>query len=539
VADPIVLHDNTDPTGEFPNNVALHSGFNDTHELKVEGPSLVGQPTAVTGPAKKVMLDPPLGFDNVGNLTIDLSAVQGQLAASAAMITALQAQVTSLQAQLSFLSAVAKQYPSATAALTGVGKLTASLYSPQPLGSFAFAGAGSLYAVGLVRRPITAIMNGYGRMVADISGPGTVAVLPWSSHGQMLSNLILAKWLVGSFNGVGGLTANAGFLTQIGAALSGTASVTANMFVAQFLPAQRFSSVGGFAARVEKDASSALLAGQGVLTAALTPQQVIMATLAGDGETIATPTQIMVLPQQIFAGSGGFNLNLVRAKLATALFHGAGNLLVDVVPSTSTLDPASLGFTNPTYSPSASLSNNNRTILYTGGQYGLAGIRGTKSRNSGKYYFEFTLNAIGVGTNCYTSAGLCYTNFPIAGSFGLGEDANGYSWGLMAINGSGYWVEAAGSVSHFAGGQATPGDVVMVAVDMTGALINFGVNRIWLQTGTVTFPTSSSDMTFSAGLTMFPACYVDNYGAGPSQWTLNTGNTAFFVAPPAGYTAWG
>lgn len=353
MTDPIVLHDNPNPTGEFPNNVAIHSGFNDTHELKVEGPSLVGQPINVTGPARKILIDPPLNFDLNGNLTIDLSALNNAIAATQASLTALQGQlandeatiaaltasnaalqtqVNSLQYQILVLQETTHQYPTGQAIFTGVGSLTASLTALLPFAVTAFAGSGNFVANSMVTRPIFAAFAGAGSLHADVSGPRTLGVFAFGAAGSLTADIVVAKVTVANLAGTGGLSAQAGIgIAMVPATMTASGSLSASLFNALFLQSTLAGS-GGFSANLAKLIDALSFNGVGTLAGALTQLESMGASFAGSAALAAPQVQLLMPAQASLSGSGSLISASTQWMSLVATWPGVGTLLP--VPST-------------------------------------------------------------------------------------------------------------------------------------------------------------------------------------------------------------
>jgi hypothetical protein len=212
-----------------------------------------------------------------------------------------------------------------------------------------------------------------------------------------------------------------------------------------------------------------------------------------------------------------------------------GNLAVmDAAgPSFSTWDP---GHTNAR----ATLSNNNLTVAgnnsTSNGQ-----TRGTKSLNSGKKYFEATVNALGSSSS---SAGVGFCNATwdtsTANTTYLGGDGAGNSWAFNAVPTAFYNNFHAGVQSPNGGTSIIPAvnDTIMVAVDLTTGSMYFGVNNTWSNNSGPGAGTPDWTFPGSGATTLYPASTVDLFTTA-AQFTLNVGKTAFKYALPSGYTAWG
>jgi hypothetical protein len=235
------------------------------------------------------------------------------------------------------------------------------------------------------------------------------------------------------------------------------------------------------------------------------------------------------------ASSGSLSINLRTALGSSARLTGAGGTVINValLPGASALDLANSN-------SSITLSNNNRTATWNAPS-GSGCVRGTKSNSSGQLYFEVTVNAFGTtigGGNM--SVGVCIAAFAITSATYVGSDSNS---GAITD-------KAFGSYIDYSGGTAgttlspgpQPGDVIMVAVDLTTSpgfgVVRFGVNGIWVKTGTTTFPNVLSyDSNVASPL--YPAVSVDSTNSINASLTINTGGSAFAYTPPSGYSAWG
>jgi hypothetical protein len=221
---------------------------------------------------------------------------------------------------------------------------------------------------------------------------------------------------------------------------------------------------------------------------------------------------------------------------------GIGQLFA--VPGFSAWNPASLYVT----SPPGVLSNSNRTL--TAGSTNAAvynDIKGTKSQNTGKYYFEVTIvtqdNTGGQGV------GLVNPSW-VAGGLYAGSNANGVGCTSAGVGVN--YVVYQGGTQQSSVPTVVPanGDVIGVAVDSSGTvvlaqtLVYFRVNTIWNNAGSggTTLTPTSWDYAWPAITTLFPACNCVNLASGGGFTgvnTLNVGNTAFVRAPPSGFVAWG
>jgi hypothetical protein len=165
------------------------------------------------------------------------------------------------------------------------------------------------------------------------------------------------------------------------------------------------------------------------------------------------------------------------------------------------------------------LSNNNLTATNSTANFG--GSRGTRSRQSGKYYLEFS-NLI-TGTPQSFNLGFATQNANI--SAGPGGDAYGvgyYGGGQIYVMGA------------VTGGMPTygPNDVINGAIDLTNNKVWFRKNGVWVDGGDPSANTGG--FTISGGV-YFPDLAVRNSASA----TINVGSTTFSYAVPSGFSAFG
>jgi hypothetical protein len=216
----------------------------------------------------------------------------------------------------------------------------------------------------------------------------------------------------------------------------------------------------------------------------------------------------------------------------TCILPGGLGQLARAPPGFSAFDPA---HTNA----NATLSNSNLTVA-ANNSAAIGQTRGTKSLNSGKKYFEVTVNALG-SVSSVAGVGFCNATWDTstANTTYLGHDSAGNSWAINAIPTAFYsfFYGNAQSGSGNSGVSSVPAvnDTIMVAVDLTAGNMYFGVNNTWNNNSG---PAGTPDFTFPGATTLYPAATVDLYTTA-AQFTLNVGKTAFKYALPSGYTAWG
>jgi hypothetical protein len=184
---------------------------------------------------------------------------------------------------------------------------------------------------------------------------------------------------------------------------------------------------------------------------------------------------------------------------------------------------------------SMTLSNGN--LVATGGTTGngFAGVRGTTSKTSGKWYFEFTATQIDavLGFRCgIVTAG--------ANAAGVGNNAQGIA--VRVGFGTFYIMHNNLTAGTFTNTSAD-GHVYGVCLDLTNTLF-------WAQdltnatgwtdgaSGFTGNPASGSGGTSFAGITLPVENAFTAYNPYPATCTLNPGPSGFYRQPPAGFPAW-
>lgn len=191
------------------------------------------------------------------------------------------------------------------------------------------------------------------------------------------------------------------------------------------------------------------------------------------------------------------------------------------------------GASGSTWSPSdksafIDVTGGNLTATALGGGPGDSLIRGTLSKTSGNLCFEMQVTDRVDGE---TAIGLANSTADV-NNF-LGADANSIGWyksGNIYINGSPVLTGPLYAVNDFISGE-----------------IAFGTKRIWFRNngaptvwnagGTADPETGVGGVDFSAITGPFFICA--DIPVQPGVMTLNTGSSAFNVAPTASYSAWG
>lgn len=194
----------------------------------------------------------------------------------------------------------------------------------------------------------------------------------------------------------------------------------------------------------------------------------------------------------------------------------------------TTFDP---GFNNTT----VLLSNGNLTGTYNSTAPASVTARSTTNHSSGKFYLEFTNNAVGTPSSG-SIFGCGDSGVPASGAVGIGFDTN--SCGLYGINGEVYY----NGTLIIAGSS----DLTFVANDVAGVAIDLGNNAIWFRnvtSGTHNWNASGSanpaTNTGGVALTSIGAVYfmMGAYRAS-TQSTVNIGGTSYAGTPPAGFGNW-
>jgi len=211
------------------------------------------------------------------------------------------------------------------------------------------------------------------------------------------------------------------------------------------------------------------------------------------------------------------------------IYNAASTLLYDsgVLDVTSAFGAVAAVTWNPSdKGPDAALSNGNLTATYSPTiSPSSSGVRATRGRSTGKYYFEARLDIVAAGNNtpAVGVANASWVLTPNCAAGGLG------SWLIQAANGFGY----NGSSGNAFIGTSTTGDILMFAIDFTAGKIWYGKNGTWFAGN----PAAGTGATWSTITgTLFPACQV--LGASPPTCTARFAASAFTYTPPSGFSAW-
>lgn len=174
--------------------------------------------------------------------------------------------------------------------------------------------------------------------------------------------------------------------------------------------------------------------------------------------------------------------------------------------------------------PTASLSNGNATVTAS---TGTKVVLGGDTKTSGKWYAEIKIVALdtagdtseaGIGTSAVSAA-----NF-------LGADA--FGWGAAAyISGDNAIYNSVESPAFLFGSAPALDDIIMVALDIGGGKLWFGLNGVWNGGGD---PATGANPTFTTSIiagSYYLAASVGDSGAFTLQQTLS-------FAAPAGFSSW-
>lgn len=157
--------------------------------------------------------------------------------------------------------------------------------------------------------------------------------------------------------------------------------------------------------------------------------------------------------------------------------------------------------------------------------------RGTRPKNEGLYYFEIRILAL--QNIQYIIIGLINGTNTSGASLNSYLGAIGESVGIrpnQLFNTTAFVPQTGFSVSNW-----VPGVIVMVAVNFTNGSIWFGENGTWYS-GTPSTGTSLRNVSFTPGMTLFPAASVL---LNTEKVRLQTGNGELSYPPPPNYLAWG
>lgn len=160
------------------------------------------------------------------------------------------------------------------------------------------------------------------------------------------------------------------------------------------------------------------------------------------------------------------------------------------------------------------LSNGNLSVTLSTTPTDGGSVRSTIGKSSGKWYWEITVN----GGSAFSLPGVANASASVASSNYYASGVNGF--GYYSSNGNKYNNGPAGAY----GATCAPGDVIGVALDMTGGTLIFYKNGV-------------SQGTAFTGLTGTYYAAEGNYTLNQAISTANFGATAFAFSVPSGYNA--
>lgn len=166
------------------------------------------------------------------------------------------------------------------------------------------------------------------------------------------------------------------------------------------------------------------------------------------------------------------------------------------------------------------LSNGNLTAT-SGGSQGR--VAGNNSRSSGKHYFEYVMTAWSGSANL--------PEIGLTGIPGVAPSAPGNNPGVGYRKGGAVRRNAV-TVGTYAGYVA--GNVIGVAIDLTGLNVWFAVNNVWINSGNPAAGTNPSASSLTAG-TYFPAVGLN---AGGESVTARFTSASHSYSPPSGFSTW-
>lgn len=211
------------------------------------------------------------------------------------------------------------------------------------------------------------------------------------------------------------------------------------------------------------------------------------------------------------------------AALQAGLYYARKNRLARIAASVNPGPPvASTTFNSADEATGIVLSNGKLTATLSSG--GNAGVRGTTSHSTGKWYLEYSaINNQGSGFGLLGFANALYV-----------LNSNNIDSTSIAVRQFG-GINPSGSM-----GSAPDSHVLGCAIDLTAKLVWFRYdNGEWNASGTANPATGVGgiDISGDAG-PWFPLAAFQNVGASPTA-TLNCGQNAFANAAPATFAEWG
>jgi hypothetical protein len=151
------------------------------------------------------------------------------------------------------------------------------------------------------------------------------------------------------------------------------------------------------------------------------------------------------------------------------------------------------------------------------------GLRATTGKNTGKWYWEVTLD--NAGDTGQVMVDVCTATTPLTSYIPYFSTG----WGYYAA-GQAYWNHQGINAP-----ASTTGDVIGVALDMDSGKIWWSINNVWINSGN---PATGSNATFSNiptdGTLIYPSASMRDNG---NVATIDFDLASFVYTPPAGFLA--
>jgi hypothetical protein len=176
---------------------------------------------------------------------------------------------------------------------------------------------------------------------------------------------------------------------------------------------------------------------------------------------------------------------------------------------------------NPLANLGLTLSNGNLTNAYTTALW--TGTSATLAMDSGKWYFEYTVNA----TGAYTQIGVITVGKPLPTGGTQLQNGTTFAWGYQTFG----MVFHAGSETSSGITSATTNDVISVAVDIDAGKIWIGKNGTFFNSGNPAAGTNAAYTNLSGA--MIPVVF--SYGT--ESGDTNFGQRPFAYTAPSGFKA--
>ena len=200
---------------------------------------------------------------------------------------------------------------------------------------------------------------------------------------------------------------------------------------------------------------------------------------------------------------------------------GAFGTTLDYLGDAPTLTSASVSnycTLNPLTPVSQTITDGNLALATSTGNASSS----TYFPNTGKWYWEVYINALGSGNTASLRVGVCNTTGANAQDLG----GSAYGWCFLG-DGRVYYN---GSTSSY-GVSVTAGDTMMVALDLDAGKIWYGKNGTWMASGNPATGANASQ-TFTANQNMSPALAS---GTGTPSYKINFGQQPFLYTAPSGF----